>query len=36
LLIENPTKPGYEVPVQALRLEKIREGIVVVAKKSKR
>jgi hypothetical protein len=36
LLIENPTEPGYEVPVQALRLEKIREGIVVVAKKSKR
>jgi tetratricopeptide (TPR) repeat protein len=36
LLIENPMEPGYEVPVQALRLEKIREGIVVVAKKSKR
>jgi hypothetical protein len=36
LLIENPMEPGYEVPVQALRLEKIREAIVELAKKSKR
>ncbi|XP_059460233.1 uncharacterized protein LOC132189507 [Corylus avellana] len=35
LLIENPTEPGYKVPVQASRLEKIREVIVELAEKSK-
>ncbi|XP_059430915.1 uncharacterized protein LOC132164421 [Corylus avellana] len=35
LLIENPTEPGYEVPVQALRLKKMREVIVDLTEKSK-
>jgi hypothetical protein len=35
LLIENPTEPGYEVPVQALRLKKIREVIGELTEKSK-
>ncbi|XP_059460236.1 uncharacterized protein LOC132189511 [Corylus avellana] len=35
LLIQNPTEPGYKVPVQASRLEKIREVIVELAEKSK-
>ena len=35
LLIENPTEPGYEVPVQALRLKKIRDVIGELTEKSK-
>jgi hypothetical protein len=36
LLIENPTDPGYEVPVPALRLEKMRKVLAELIEKSKR